>query len=144
MAYINQERKKQLEPAIKALLKEYGLKGSLRISHHSTLILTIAAGEIDFIGNYNETGERNHYRAISWCPATDYIQANHYHLDKTFSGRAFEALDKLRDAMMIGNHDRSDISSDYFDVGWWIAIHIGAWNKPYICTAPAGLEKEAA
>lgn len=144
MAYIDQDRKKQLEPAIKALLKEYGLKGSLRISHHSTLILTISAGEIDFIGNYNETGERNHYRAISWSPAKGNIQANHYHLDTTFSGRAFEALDKIRDAMMVGNHDNSDPMSDYFDVGWWIAIHIGSWNKPYICTASAAFEKEAA
>jgi hypothetical protein len=33
--------------------------------------------------------------------------------------------------MMVGNHDRSDIQSDYFDVGWYVDINIGRWNKPY-------------
>jgi hypothetical protein len=34
--------------------------------------------------------------------------------------------------MMVGNHNRSDIMSDYHDVGWYVDINIGQWNKPYI------------
>jgi hypothetical protein len=30
-----------------------------------------------------------------------------------------------------GNHDNSDIQSDYFDVGWYISINVGRWDKPY-------------
>jgi hypothetical protein len=29
---------------------------------------------------------------------------------------------ELRDAMNSGNHDNSDIMSDYFDVGWYVSI----------------------
>jgi hypothetical protein len=29
---------------------------------------------------------------------------------------------ELRDAMNNGNHDNSDIMSDYFDVGWYVSI----------------------
>jgi len=36
--------------------------------------------------------------------------------------------------MDIGNHDRSDIQSDYFDVGWYKSVNIGKWNKPYEVT----------
>jgi hypothetical protein len=38
---------------------------------------------------------------------------------------------ELYAAMMDGNHDNSDIQTDYFDVGWYIDINIGAWNAPY-------------
>jgi hypothetical protein len=36
--------------------------------------------------------------------------------------------------MDIGNHDRSDIQTDYFDVGWYKSVNIGTWNKPYEVT----------
>ena len=42
MAYISQEDKKALAPKIKSILKQYGLKGSLSIRHHPTLVLNIA------------------------------------------------------------------------------------------------------
>jgi hypothetical protein len=32
---------------------------------------------------------------------------------------------------MEGNHDNSDIQSDYFDVGWYVEVNIGKWNKAY-------------
>jgi hypothetical protein len=30
-----------------------------------------------------------------------------------------------------GNWDKSDIQSDYFNVGWYVDVNIGRWNKPY-------------
>ena len=56
MAYFNQERKKAMAPKIKEILKKYGLKGSLAVRHHSTVVLNIRSGEIDFITNFNECG----------------------------------------------------------------------------------------
>lgn len=48
MAYISQDDKKKLAPAIKEVLKKYGLKGSISIRHYSSLVVTIASGPIDF------------------------------------------------------------------------------------------------
>jgi hypothetical protein len=31
----------------------------------------------------------------------------------------------------VKNHDNSDIMTDYFDVGWYVNIYVGKWNKPY-------------
>ena len=121
MAYVNQERKKSLEPRIKSILKKYGLKGSVSVRNLSTLVLTISKGTIDFIGN------------IDIPIMHGYMQVNHY-IDRDFTGAAREALTELRDAMMIGNHNNSDIQSDYFDVGWYISINIGRWDKPYKLT----------
>ena len=55
MAYMSQEKKAEIAPAIKAICKKYGVKASVAVRHHSTLVLNIKSGKIDFIGNYNKT-----------------------------------------------------------------------------------------
>jgi hypothetical protein len=37
--------------------------------------------------------------------------------------------------MNIGNHDRSDSQTDYFDVGFYTDISIGRWDTPYVQVA---------
>ena len=46
MAYVSQEMKKQLAPAIKAVLKKHNMKGSIAVRHHSTLVVNIKEGAI--------------------------------------------------------------------------------------------------
>lgn len=111
MAYMNQERKNELAPGIKAVLKKYNVKGSISVHHHSTLIVTIAEASFEI--------------------ESDYEQVNPYHIDNSYSGETAQFLNELRDAMMEGNHNRSDLMTDYFDVGWYIEISFGRWNKPY-------------
>lgn len=111
MAYMSQERKASLAPAIKAILKKYGVKGSLSVHNHSSLTLTLSEGKIDF--------------------GTDYHQVNTYHIDKFHEGKARKFLTEVVAAMNVGNHNRSDIMTDYFDVGWYVNVNIGRWNKPY-------------
>ena len=125
MAYMSQENKKSLAPAIKAILKKHGLKGSLGVRNHSTLVLKITSGTIDFAAD-----------SLSQRPCVDEgfsARVNHYYVDSHWTGKAAEALTELAQAMMIGNHDRSDSQTDYFDVGWYIDLSIGEWNKPYVC-----------
>jgi hypothetical protein len=46
-----------------------------------------------------------------------------------------ESLDlfhKIRDALNIDNHNRSDSQTDYFDVGHYTSINLGSWNKPFV------------
>ena len=128
MAFMSQERKKSLAPAIKAVLKEYGLTGSLGVNHHSSLVLTITRGPIDFIGSR----QMNHHGVDVERSVPTYIQVNTYHVESHYSGKAQEVLTKLCDAMNVGNHDKSDMQSDHHDVGWYIDINIGKWDAPYI------------
>lgn len=124
MAYMNQERKKQIEGNVKSILKKYGVKGSLRVWNHSTLVLTVRSGAVDFFGEY--TGEPH------WNDGRHQMGINVYHYEKHFrEGAAVRFLDEVYNAMMDGNHDNSDIQSDYFDVGWYVDIQIGKWDKPY-------------
>lgn len=124
MAYMSQENKKALAPAIKAILQKHGLKGSLGVRNHSTLVLKITSGTIDFAADYQ--GQR---------PTSDEgfaARVNHYYISTGWTGKAAEALTELAQAMMVGNHDRSDSMTDYFDVGWYVDLSVGEWNKPYV------------
>ena len=123
MAYMNQEKKAKLSPAIKAVLKKYNMKGSIAVRNYSTLVVNIKSGKLDVLGNAKKNG----------LNANDtYIDVNTYWIDTHYTGKVKNFLLELKAAMMTGNHDNSDIMTDYFDVGWYIDINVGAWNKPYI------------
>ena len=135
MAYYSQERKKSIQPAIKALLKEYGLKGSLSVEHHSVVHLNIWSGDIDFIGQTNKANKEScERRGQQYYEESGYVHVNHYHLDSTFTGDALRFLERAVAILNTGNWDKSDIMTDYFNVGWYIAINVGRWDKPYLLT----------
>ena len=131
MAYMSQERKAQIAPAVKAILKRYGVKGTLSTDRYS-ISLNIKSGPMDFIGNYNETVERQPGGFRLGSPAEKYIQMNNYWFRDHFSDKVVKKfLEEVLRAMNTGNHDNSDIQTDYFDVGWYVHVNVGKWNKPY-------------
>jgi hypothetical protein len=134
MAFCNQELKKSLAPAIKAVCKKHGVKASLAVRNHSTLVLNVKSGTIDFIGNSNEVCGNDHYQVSrGFKPNTDhYDSVNVYHYKSHYSGKALKFLSEVITLMNRGNHDNSDIMTDYFDVGWYVDVNIGKWDKPYI------------
>jgi len=114
MAWMNQEKKSEIAPAVKSILKQHGAKGSLSVRHNSTLVLTITESPFD-IG--------------------DHASINPYHFREFYKDdpEFVEFVGKLHDAMMVGNWDKSDIMTDYFNVGWYVEIRFGKWNKPHVC-----------
>ena len=48
MAYMNQQKKAIIASKLKPVLKKYGVKGSLKVSNHSTIVLNVKSGKIDF------------------------------------------------------------------------------------------------
>ena len=134
MAYMSQDHKAKLAPTIKAICKQYGIKATLAVRNHSTLMLTIKQGEIDFIGNSNQVCGNDHYQvARGFTPNTSgYESVNPYHYEKHFSGRALEFLQEVIPAMYGPDYfDHSDAQTDYFHCSHYIDVSIGRWNKPY-------------
>lgn len=134
MAYMSQERKKEIAAELKQVLKGSGLKYTLGVHYHSTLVINIKSGPVDFLSNYNKTMLEEQFVLLKnphWQPADKYLQVNEFWYQEHFTGKAKQLLKKIIDAMNKGNHNRSDISSDYFDVGWYLSVNIGSWKKPY-------------
>jgi hypothetical protein len=137
MAYISQERKKALEPAIKAICNKYGVKARLAVNNHSTLVLNVKSGKIDFIGSFNrmiDDRDPTGNRRINL--ARDYIQVNTYWYQEHYDGAAREFLAEVLKAMKSnGWYDNTDTMIDYFDIAYYVDINIGKWDKPYILEA---------
>ena len=137
MAYVSKETKAALAPAIRAVLKKYGVKGTIAVRNHSALVVTIREGALDFIGEANqfnrEYAERTGQR---FYPVTDYYQANPYKGEDAYSDPTVGAFFKELTAAMRGDiwYDNSDIMTDYFDTAYYLYINIGRWDKPYAYT----------
>lgn len=130
MAYVDQAKKQKIAAALKRVVPA-GWKYSLAVDHHSTIVMTISSAPFDLIGAY--TG--NEY----FDPKkTTHIQVNTCH---PRSGLADECVadvfEKIVDALNTDNHDNSDSITDYFDVGHYVSLNLGRWNKPFMCTAGA-------
>ena len=137
MAYVSQELKAKLAPSIRAVCKKYGIKASVAVRNHSTLVLNVKQGNIDFVENFIETDKAKSYGRymdedrISYLRKNQSLDVNPYHYRDHFSGRALKFLQEVMSIMNDGNWDKSDIQTDYFNVGWYVDVNIGKWNKPY-------------
>ena len=128
MAYMSQDRKKELAPAIRAWCKAYRVKATIAVRHHSTLVVNIKSGKLDFCQNYFETVSKNRPNVTQ---KPDHIDVNPYWAHEHFTGDCLDFITGLLERMNRGNHDNSDIMTDYFDVGWYVDVNIGDWDKPY-------------
>ena len=94
MAYISQADKKELAPAIKAVLKKYGMKGSIAIRNHSTLVVNIKSGDLPFDEGHTDV--------------------NVYWIDSNYEGKMRDFLKELLAAMKGDKwFDKSDIMTDF-------------------------------
>ena len=126
MAYMDQDKKKQIADKVKPILKKYNMKGSLSVNNHSTIVLTLSRGPLDFIGNYNENNHRDN-------GIIDHMEINDRWYKEYYTGICKEFLDEIVPVMYSADwYDKSDIMTDYFNVAYYVDINVGKWNKPYI------------
>lgn len=140
MAYVDQAKKQKIAAALK-LVVPTGWKYSLAVSNHLSICMTIRSAPDDLLGmvervrieRARQRGEREHN------PVGTYVQLNHIHPDSFADGEMLGTFRKIVEALNTDNHDNSDIQSDYFDVGHYVDLQLGRWNRPFVCTAPAVL-----
>ena len=140
MAYMSQERKKKIAVQVKAVAKKYGFTGrevTVGVNHHSTLVVNIFGGPLDFLGaaqKFND--DRAFRRGEQSYPVGGYLQVYH--------GRAEEQMRKIGETVIAdfykelveaicstGYYNNSDIMTDYFDHDFYIDINVGRWDRPY-------------
>lgn len=134
MAYVSQDDKKAVAPAIKAVLAKYGMKGSISINNHSTLVVTLKSGKLDIPQNLYDNQQKNPSQWNFGDPIKkqDYFDVNHYWIDSHYSDEVKDFLNELVVAMKKpGWRDDSDAMIDYFSITYYITISVGKWNKPF-------------
>lgn len=144
MAFVSQEDKKNLSPAIKAVLKKYGMKGTIAVRHHSTLVVNIKSGDLDILGawkkaalasNRNDFYDPHDVERLNHVLKATHIDVNTYWIDDSYADEKVVAfLNELKAAMEGPEFFNNDDSmTDYFHRSHYIDINIGQWNKPYVC-----------
>lgn len=112
MAYISQETKKKLAPAIKSVLKEYGVKGTIAVYNNSVLVVNIKQGSVDF--------------------GRDNVQVHHSYGSQQYQGKSREFITKIFAAMQGEEwYDNSDSMTDYFDTAYYMRLNVGDYDTPY-------------
>lgn len=141
MAYVSQQKKAELAPAIKAILKKFGMKGSIAVRNHSTLVVNLKSGKLDLIGQANRSNMRHAERTGDrFVEVKDYLQVNPYWADKWAEESGEKKIAKfykeLFSAMKGADFfDESDAMTDYFHCSHYIDVNAGQWNKPYVYEA---------
>jgi hypothetical protein len=137
MAYMNQERKAKITKMFKPILAKYKVKGSLSVRNHSTIVLTLKSGAIDFIGNSNRVCGNDFYQVQrGFKPTTSgYDQVNPYWFQDHYDGDAKAFLTEAFKALKSADwYDESNAMIDYFNIAYYVDINIGKWDKPYELT----------
>lgn len=137
MAYMSQTRKKEIAKNVKAVTKKYGFGGrdvTIGVDNHSTLVVNIFRGPLDFIGDAQlHNDEYARMRGEQSRPVGTYIQVNPYYCedwatDATIKQFYTELLAAIKST---GYYNNSDAMIDYFDHDFYIDINVGRWDRPY-------------
>ena len=127
MAYVSKELKAKIAAELKTAIPK-GWKYSLAVRNYSTIVLTISSSPVDLI--------RAHAASPYFDPETaTYVEVNPYHWKSHLSDpEVADVFGKVFAALNTDNYDNSDVQTDYFDVGHYVALHIGRWDKPFTVT----------
>lgn len=113
MAYISSQKVAEIRANLKKEFPE--IKFSVVRRHYSAVDVAILKTPYDF--RPDSLKNREHLSINSY-----WFQEHGY--------KHTDILNRIIKIINEGNHDNSDIMTDYFDVGWYSEFSLGKWNKP--------------
>lgn len=128
MAYMSQDRKKRIAAELKKVVPS-DWKYTLSVQHHSQLTMTIRKGPEALMiepesWRYGEFTEQHMVEG-------GYRDLNVYHLKSYVVPELYDTMKAILDTLNLENYDNSDVMSDYFDVGYYVELNIGSYDKPF-------------
>ena len=112
MAYISKQQVKETRDKLR-LFK--GFKFSVTRTHYSSINVAILSAPIELRNDITH----------------EYEQVNQYHIDSRDNKESIDFLNSVHDIVNAGNYNNSDVQSDYFDVGFYVSMSIGKWDKAF-------------
>jgi hypothetical protein len=116
MAYISTEEVKVIREELKKNFpSRLGWKLSIVRRDYLSLSISIINAPIELRNDQNNT----------------YESVNQYWLESRENKESVPVLKKIFEIANKNNYDRSDVQSDYFDVGYYLNLSIGHFGKPF-------------
>lgn len=133
MAYMNQEKKAAIRAELVKVIPA-SWKWTLGVRHHSTIVFTVRSAPVNLIGEWLETvNAKRSCQGDELRERPNHVDPNVYYLQDQFT-TSLPIMQAIKTALNLNNHDRSEPETDYFDVGHYIDIKLGTWDKPFICS----------
>lgn len=133
MAWMNQEKKAVIAAKLKEVVPP-SWKYSLGVRNKSTIVFTVRSAPVDLVGEWLGIANRvREHRGMELLERGGSVSINDYYVADQFD-ESLGVMVAIHEALDTDNHDRSDSQTDYFDVGHYIDMNIGAWDKPFIFT----------
>lgn len=125
MAYVSHEKKAKIKAALVALKNDGVIpadwRWTLAVDNGRGIVFNLWEAGEDLIAYSDEPNRR--YLSPYWKQVDGYLP--------NAPERIKDAFRAVGEALNIDNYDRSDIMSDYFDVGHYVYIRLGTWEKPF-------------
>ena len=129
MPYITKEQVKTKRDALKKALPQYKL--SITTENYSGIKVVVQRGPVDFGTEYNQLNPYIDYREERWNRDTEQHES-------------WPLIADLMDVIMPILNDGKGASTEDGDYGsipdYYTWVHIGQWDKPYVCTQIAGVD----
>ena len=120
MAYVTKETKAKVVEAVKAVLPK-DWKATFAVRDSMKIVCTIRKAPVDL-------------KAVFDCDK-EYYTVNEFHYRSACKDpKVADILEKIVNALNCDNHNNSDVMTDYFDVGYYIDLQFGSWDKPFTNT----------
>jgi len=120
MAYISTAAVKVIRADLKAAFPDWKFSVRKDVNSHSSITVSILKSDLDF------------QWSSGYANTEQYMSINHYHPQVTFSGNSLTLIKEVIGTINKENWDRSDIQTDYFDVGFYVNVEMGRYGRPYI------------
>lgn len=131
MAYISPQKKEEIKKKLEEYFDKEGYKGkikySLTVDNNRSIDFVLLRGPFEISDfeyskdDYNNVLEGN----------LD-INVYHFHLrKKNKESKSYKFIENIIEILNTDNYNNSDVQSDYFDVGHYISVKIGTYDKPY-------------
>lgn len=130
MAFVSKELKSKIASELKKIVPR-DWKYSLAVRNYSEIVMTIYSAPAGLI---SEVIENRSKRSMQAQNVGGHTEINTYHPEDQFS-HSLEIMIKIIAALNIDNYNNSDYQTDYFDVGHYVTLQLGRWDKPFICTS---------
>ena len=116
MAYISTEEVKVIREELKKKFpSRLGWKLSIVRRDYLSLSISIIQAPFELRNDQNNA----------------YEQVNQYWIESRENKQSIPPLKKIFEIANKNNYNRSDVQSDYFDVGYYLNISIGHFGKPF-------------
>lgn len=131
MAYITSNEVAEKRKKIKGLFPaKNGWKFSITRNKTSRIVCNVLKSPYD-IRKFYLPGPKYQFTGIDTITDETNVSVSLFNIDKKYYGPARRDLSAIASLLDEGNYDKSDVMNDYFDVGFYVNLELGHYDKPY-------------